>query len=163
MDIIQIVGYKNSGKTTIAAQFIEYAINKGIRTASLKHHGHGGKPEGIKDTDSEKHSQAGAVISGVEGGNVFQLSKENWTVEEMIYIYSMMHIDLLVMEGFKSCSFPKVLLVSREEELELLDQVENVQAIITQVALEKHSYPFPVFHVSEINRIYKWLEEQLQN
>ncbi|WP_080872874.1 molybdopterin-guanine dinucleotide biosynthesis protein B [Oceanobacillus timonensis] len=162
MDIIQIVGYKNSGKTTVATTFIEYATKKGIRTASLKHHGHGGIPEGIKDTDSEKHRLAGAIISGVEGGSVFQLSKENWTVDEMIPIYNMMHIDLLIMEGFKSYPFPKVLLISRKEELDLLDQVENVQAIITRVALEKNSYPFPVFHSFEINRICKWLEGQLK-
>ncbi|UUI39389.1 molybdopterin-guanine dinucleotide biosynthesis protein B [Oceanobacillus oncorhynchi] len=162
MDIIQVVGYKNSGKTSLACKLIEHAAKKGFRTASLKHHGHGGVPEGISDTDSEKHKQAGSLISGVEGDGVFQLSKENWTLYEMIQIYEWMQINLLIIEGFKAYSFPKVVLISDEKDLELLDKVENVKAIIARVALEKNAYPFPVFQQHDYNGICKWLEEQLK-
>lgn len=161
MNIIQIVGYKNSGKTTLAAKLIEHAAQKGFRTASLKHHGHGGVPEGIYDTDSEKHRQAGALISGVEGDGIFQLSKENWTLDEMIQIYEFMHVNLLIIEGFKACSFPKVVLISNEKDFELLDKVENVKAVITRVALER-AYPFPIFQQRDMNGICKWLESQLK-
>lgn len=162
MEIIQIVGYKNSGKTTVSTKLIEYATKKGVRTASLKHHGHGGVPEGIYDTDSEKHKQAGSLISGVEGDGVFQLSKDYWTLDEIIQIYDVMHVDLLLIEGFKSYSFPKVVLISNKANLELLEKVKNIKAIITQVPLEKDSYPFPVFHRSEFGEIYKWFEEQIK-
>lgn len=162
MDIIQIVGYKNSGKTTLATKFIEYATKKGYQTASLKHHGHGGVPEGMYNTDSEKHKQAGSLISGVEGDGVFQLSKENWALDEMIQIYKWMHVDLLIIEGFKACSFPKAVLISDEKDLELLNKVENVKAVIARVSLEKNAYPFPVFQHRDINGICKWLEEQLK-
>lgn len=162
MDIIQLVGYKNSGKTTLATKLIEHAVQKGFRTASLKHHGHGGVPEGIHDTDSEKHKQAGSLISGVEGEGVFQLVKESWTLDEMIPIYERMHVDLLIIEGFKSYSFPKAVLISSEKDLELLAKVENVKAVIARVPLKKNAYPFPVFQHRDINGICKWLEEQLK-
>ena len=72
MDIIQIVGYKNSGKTALANEFISYLRNKGFLVGSLKHHGHGGTPAGIYNKDSESHRRNGAVVSGVKGEGMLQ-------------------------------------------------------------------------------------------
>ncbi|GAA3320219.1 hypothetical protein GCM10020331_030320 [Ectobacillus funiculus] len=41
--ILQIAGYQNSGKTTVAEQIISSLTKEGLRVASFKHHGHGGK------------------------------------------------------------------------------------------------------------------------
>ena len=42
--IFQIVGYQNSGKTTFLNKLISHLTAVGINTATIKHHGHGGKP-----------------------------------------------------------------------------------------------------------------------
>ncbi|MFD1848495.1 molybdopterin-guanine dinucleotide biosynthesis protein B [Oceanobacillus bengalensis] len=158
MDIVQIVGYKNSGKTTLATRVIEELISKGNRVASLKHHGHGGVPLGMKDTDSEKHSRAGALIAGVEGEGVLQLSQqEPWNLEQMIPIYEMMSIDILVIEGFKNKGFNKIVLINKVEELPLLESVTNIKAVISSVSLINKSINYPVFKRHEVEKFCEWL------
>src|SRR5690625_2441125 len=104
MKIMQIVGYKNSGKTTVAKRLIELLSMKSVRVASLKHHGHGGVPLGFEATDSEEHRQAGALIAGVEGAGVLQLSNHHaWRMEQMVAIYKLLHIEVLMMEGHLVC------------------------------------------------------------
>src|SRR5690625_1984789 len=89
MKTMQIVGYKSSGKTTLTTRLIELLSARSVRVASLKHHGHGGVPLGLEETDSEKHRQAGALIAGVEGAGVLQLSNHHaWRMEQMVAIRS---------------------------------------------------------------------------
>ena len=54
--VFQIVGYQNSGKTTLMEKVISGAAEKGVRVAYIKHHGHGGAPDA---KDSTRHQQAG--------------------------------------------------------------------------------------------------------
>lgn len=162
MFILQIVGYKNSGKTTLTSNLIEYFTSLGIRTASLKHHGHGGVPEGLDSTDSERHRNAGSIIAGVEGEGLFQLSKKNWKLSEMIEIYKMMQVDLLLIEGFKRASYPKVVLISKEEDLTLVEEVSNIKAIISRIPLAQNSRPFPLFHITEMEHILQWLRSEMK-
>src|SRR5690625_4756248 len=117
MDIIQIIGYKNSGKTKLSETLIQFFSQKNIRVASLKHHGHGGIPYGIEETDSEKHRQAGALIAGVKGENLLQLSNQHpWKMEQMISIYKLLNIELLILEGFKQYHYDKIVLIRGLED-----------------------------------------------
>lgn len=157
MEIIQIVGFKNSGKTTLASKMIAMLSESGYTVASLKHHGHGGAPIGLENTDSAKHKQAGAVISGVEGEGILQLSAASWDVEQLIAIYQLMGVDVLVMEGFKKEPFPKVVLINREEDFSLLEQVKNIQAVITSLSFDT-PVMYPVFKTSKIDEFYEWMK-----
>lgn len=66
--ILQIVGFQNSGKTTLSEKLIFRASKAGLKAASIKHHGHGGPPDNeLSSKDSIRHHEAGAVISSVEG------------------------------------------------------------------------------------------------
>ena len=160
MEIIQIVGFKNSGKTTLASKMIAMLSESGHTVASLKHHGHGGAPIGLENTDSAKHKQAGAVISGVEGEGILQLSAASWDVEQLIAIYQLMGVDVLVMEGFKKEPFPKVVLINREEDFSLLEQVKNIQAVITSLSFDT-PVMYPVFKTSKIDEFYEWMKRNL--
>jgi len=160
MEIIQIVGYKNSGKTTLAEMLIKTLSQHGLRVASLKHHGHGGTPSGIENTDSEKHRRSGALIAGVEGEGVFQLSKDEiWDVAQMTEIYEQFNIDILIVEGFKNENFKKIVTLHKKEDIQLLDQLSNIQAVITTVRLDREDYPYPVFRREEAallcNQVYE--------
>lgn len=162
MDIIQIVGYKNSGKTTTVNALIKAFSEKGLRVATLKHHGHGGIPIGLDDTDSERHRKAGAVISGVEGEGILQLSTScSWDIEQMIAIYERMYIEILIIEGFKKENFKKVVLINQEEDLVLLEQVTKIQAVITSVPLKGNAYSYPIFDRNE-RRFYDWMLRNYQ-
>ncbi|HLR07734.1 MAG TPA: molybdopterin-guanine dinucleotide biosynthesis protein B [Bacillota bacterium] len=158
MKIIQVVGYKNSGKTTLASQIIGILASKGLRVASLKHHGHGGLPLGFENTDSEKHKQAGAIIAGVEGEGVLQLSADTWDVDQMTAIYRWVGTDVLVIEGYKQFSFPKVVLINETDDLSILQRVDNVTAIVTSITLNKaFTDSYLVFYRNALAPFYEWI------
>ena len=84
--IFQVVGYQNSGKTTITAKLIETLGESGFKTVTIKHHGHGGRPDTAKQKDTEKHLDAGALASIIEGDGRLILQADNYesTLEEQI-------------------------------------------------------------------------------
>lgn len=43
--ILQIVGYQNSGKTTLVEKVVHALAERKMKVATIKHHGHGGFPE----------------------------------------------------------------------------------------------------------------------
>ena len=150
MEIIQVIGYKNSGKTTAAMALINYLSRQGITVASLKHHGHGGIPIGLDSKDSSEHYQAGAAVSGVEGAGLFQLMKqEPWELVQLIMIYELMDVDYLIIEGFKKEDFKKIVMINKEEDLPLLEQTTNIFAAVTNLPLEKNA-TYPIFKPSEL-------------
>lgn len=156
--ILQIVGYQNSGKTTLMTKLIAEAGQQDWTVASLKHHGHGGVPDLPKNQkDSERYRQAGALAAGVEGGGVLQITvaKSNWQLEEILPLYNSLPIDLVLIEGYKRASYPKVVLIKEQHELELLEQLTNVQAVISWKAITQQS-TYPVFLLSEEDKYMNW-------
>lgn len=58
--VLQIIGYKNSGKTTLVCRLIEALSAQGIRVGSAKHDAHSFQLDD-PGTDSSKHLLHGAV------------------------------------------------------------------------------------------------------
>ncbi|WP_158595156.1 molybdopterin-guanine dinucleotide biosynthesis protein B [Oceanobacillus piezotolerans] len=162
METIQIVGYKNSGKTTTAIKLIEKFSQRGIQVASLKHHGHGGIPLGLENKDSFKHQQAGAMISGVEGEGILQLAKRKaWSLEQILAIYEIFGVDLLILEGFKREHYQKVVLINKEEDLILLDETTNILAVISSIPVKSSSYI--TFNTYELQDFCDWMLQWYKN
>jgi molybdopterin-guanine dinucleotide biosynthesis protein B len=141
-NVFQVVGYQNSGKTTLMEKLITGAVEKGLRVASIKHHGHGGPPD---TKDSTRHQQAGAIVAGVEGDGTLQLNiqRDGWLLDDIIALYELFPIDLILVEGYKRERYPKVVIIRTEEDLPLLD-LENIQCVISWIDLNEPRYP--VFH-----------------
>ncbi|SHF91847.1 molybdopterin-guanine dinucleotide biosynthesis protein B [Ornithinibacillus halophilus] len=151
MNVIQVVGYKNRGKTTLVTKIVDFLANQGIRVGTLKHHGHGGLPIGFSNTDSQRHKRAGATISGVEGDGLLQLSISNeWKLPELIAIYEHLGIEMLVIEGFKYEHYNKVLLINDESDLPLLHELTNVVAVVTTSIFNNG---FPTFQPTEVEEL----------
>lgn len=128
--IYQVVGYKNTGKTTLMEKLIQYFSDLGVNVGTLKHHGHGGPLKTVEGTDSFRHSQSGSHISAVQGENELQLST-NFQMElaELIEMYTFFNIELLLIEGYKYADYPKIVLLRNEEDIHLLDELTNIKAI----------------------------------
>lgn len=60
--ILQIVGYKKSGKTTLMRHIVSFLKSHGYTVATIKHHGHGKEDIQLQDSDVDhmKHFEAGA-------------------------------------------------------------------------------------------------------
>lgn len=100
--ILQIVGYQNSGKTTLVEKIVHVLAESEMKVATIKHHGHGGFPE-VAQKDSERHRKAGAVVSSVEGAGLLSLSslKKKWSLQEIIRLYEFFEVDTILIEGYK--------------------------------------------------------------
>lgn len=162
--ILQIVGYQNSGKTTLTERLIQAFSDEGMKVATIKHHGHGGYPE-MPQKDSERHRQAGAVVSAVEGAGLLSLSslRDEWSLKEIIRLYQFFEVDLILIEGYKTENYPKVVLIRRNEDIALLDKVENVMAVITWTdAVQSLQETYKTFHITEEELYMEWLVQTIR-
>ncbi|PLT30406.1 molybdopterin-guanine dinucleotide biosynthesis protein B [Peribacillus deserti] len=131
--IFQICGFQNSGKTTLLTALIQALKDKGVESAVIKHHGHGG-PLAVRENqkDSEKYLQAGAVVSLAAGRRDLQLlaNVKEWDLERKIQFMSFFNPDLILIEGYKYEKYPKAVLLKNKEDAALIDETLNVKAAV---------------------------------
>ncbi|WP_257391790.1 molybdopterin-guanine dinucleotide biosynthesis protein B [Mesobacillus jeotgali] len=152
--LFQLAGYQNSGKTTLSLRLIQQLAQAGLRVATVKHHGHGGKPDIVETKDSGRHVHAGAAVSLVEGGGrmVLQAEKGQWSLAEEIEVLTCFKPDVILIEGYKTEPYPKAVILRDEADLELLDRLSNIQAIFyrdQKLAAQLKDCPLPNFHMEE--------------
>ena len=110
VNIIGIVGWKNSGKTTLASALIRELSSRGLRVNSIKHAHHGVDVD-QPGTDSYQHREAGAQEVLLAGGQRFAIMHElrgaaEPTMDELLARLG--PCDWVVVEGFKFHSHPKI-------------------------------------------------------
>jgi molybdopterin-guanine dinucleotide biosynthesis protein B len=164
--ILQVVGFKNSGKTTVVSNMIQFASVNGFKLGSIKHHGHGGHPD-LPDgwRDSDRHLQAGAVVSVVEGEGKLHLvgQKESWKLEEILFLYQTMNVDGILVEGYKKAHYPKIVMLRQKEDLVLLEELEGVVGVIHDHSIPKINLPSPSFLFKEKERYCQWFLDYLRS
>lgn len=158
MKVIQIVGYKNSGKTTFAKELITYLSTRGITVGSLKNHGHGGLPIGIEDTDSEQHRAAGSTIAGVIGEGRLQLSHaKRWEIDDILLVYEKLGTELLIIEGFKLLPFFKIVLLKNVDDIQLIEMLDNIKGVIKSNEIEIENFDGAIFQYDDTGKAAEWI------
>lgn len=127
--IIQVVGYKNTGKTTMTASLIAGLAVKGLKVAAIKHDGHDHFEMDQEGTDSYQFGKAGAAAVAVMSSNRTAIVKQQHTsLEDMLKEFS--QYDWVVVEGFKYAAYPKLVMVRHEDDLKLVSQLQSVVGIV---------------------------------
>jgi molybdopterin-guanine dinucleotide biosynthesis protein B len=132
MKTLHIVGFKNSGKTTLVVRWVRLLKEKGFSVAVLKHHGHGGQPA-MPDasTDTMRFFDSGADVAVVAGGGAVQLlvneEPEFTRLKEMAAIRQP---DILLIEGYKEQRGDKVVLLRNVEDWETLQNLCGIQLVV---------------------------------
>ncbi|MFK3937153.1 molybdopterin-guanine dinucleotide biosynthesis protein B [Alkalihalobacillus sp. NPDC078783] len=142
--IVQIVGFKNSGKTTLMNQLIQEAVNYKLEVGTIKHHGHGGVPDvPITQNDSARHFSHGATVSAVEGAGSLQLqaSVPDGDLASSVQILENWPLDLILIEGYKQWAYPKIVLLRSEDDQSLLDLTHIVAVVLEDQMDLTQSYP----------------------
>lgn len=103
MNVIGIVGWKNSGKTTLAAALIRELSGRGLTVSSIKHAHHMVDVD-QPGTDSYKHREAGAREVILAGGQRIAIMHElrgagEPSLEDLLARLS--PCDWVVVEGYK--------------------------------------------------------------
>lgn len=128
MIVLQIAGYKNSGKTTLATAIVRRLSSRGYLIGTIKHDAHRFEPD-VPGTDSWKHREAGAYATAVTSP-----SRTAWTMERPTSLETLLNemrqhaLDAVIVEGFKDAPYPKVVLLRDEADTELL-RLPNIVAV----------------------------------
>lgn len=157
---LHVVGYKNSGKTTLISNWVKDLKQAGLQVAVIKHHGHGAKlamPDERKD--SMQYLTAGADASIVAGGGYTQhILQQELNFTDLMNLAKEQHPDIVLIEGYKEEDGPKVVLVKEEQDWETLRQISNIELVI---GIEKTE--FPTISAREDRQALKdWLETWIQ-
>ena len=109
--VVCIIGKKKSGKTTTAVGLVQELVARGLRVMSAKH-GHGFELD-TPGTDSFRHRHEGGAHRVVMAGPGQVAVMGQWgdggepSLEELVAAY-LGDADVVVAEGFKSSSYPKI-------------------------------------------------------
>ncbi|WLF30296.1 molybdopterin-guanine dinucleotide biosynthesis protein B [Bacillus altitudinis] len=148
LNILQVVGYQNSGKTTLIEKLCQLADEEEMKLGCFKHHGHGGKPDRLfKQKDTDRYVQAGAFAAGVEGEGECHFFIRHMTFTQLINMCQHLPLDAVLIEGYKQAPYRKILCVKDEQELIDLSTLSHIQAAIyfNKEIQFTEKYPFPVF------------------
>lgn len=154
--IVAVVGYSNSGKTTVAAAIIRCLSEQGHRIAAVKHAPHGHRVD-KKGSDSDRLYEAGAVAVVVASpGQVTSVVQTGGDMPlEQIVASLGPGYDLVVAEGFKESSVPKVLVTSGSES------TPRVQDIIAVVGEGGGSLDVPRYTLQETDGLAQQVRAQV--
>lgn len=145
---------------------IEKCTDQGWQVASIKHHGHNvaQKREGSLK-DSQRHEQAGAFMTAVEGGGSLQIHIKNqeWSLAKLIQLYQSFSPDVILVEGFKKDNYPKVVLLRGEEDLKLLQEADEVLCAITWKPLKVESLNYPIYNLLESDMYLEFILRKLSD
>ena len=139
--ILQVVGYKNSGKTTLSCQLIAALTARGVRVGSAKHDAHHFELDDI-GTDSSKHLASGAIQTVLTSKTATRLMRPSEISLEEIAEQMAGSVDLIIAEGFKTAPYPKIALLRDLNDLDpLLMHTSNIKLLISWVSsLSEEAY-----------------------
>ncbi len=134
---VGIIGWQNSGKTTLVVDLVKHLSKQGYKVSTVKHAHHAfdiDKP----GKDSFKHREAGAMEVMVASDTRWALMRELEVETQPALpelVARMDSADIILAEGFKSGGHPKIE-VWRNPETELLARTDpNVIAMVTPRAV----------------------------
>jgi molybdopterin-guanine dinucleotide biosynthesis protein MobB len=110
MRMIGLAGWSGSGKTTLVTKVLPVLIGRGLKVSTLKHAHHGFDLD-QPGKDSFMHRAAGAsevIISSAKRWAVLHELREEpeWNMPALLQ--KITPVDLVLVEGYKRESFPKV-------------------------------------------------------
>lgn len=134
--ILQVVGYKNSGKTTLVRNMLRYLTSRcGWRIATIKHD-HAQFELDHRGSDTWQHRQAGSALTLIHSPDQLGLTmrvEQAHSLQRLVDIIGLLGTyDAILVEGYKQEHFPKVVLLRSEHDLELIDRLSHILAVVVQ-------------------------------
>lgn len=155
--IIQVVGHKNAGKTTLICQLIERWVARGFRVGTIKHDAHSFEMD-YPGKDTWKHREAGAEVVAITAKEQTAMIEKRYTPLDKL-LEKMTGVDIVLIEGFKLEDYSKILILKNREEMSLFKPIENVIAIASWVPGIQWG-DIPVFPIYDVDGMLKWIEEK---
>ncbi|MDQ6956445.1 MAG: molybdopterin-guanine dinucleotide biosynthesis protein B [Mariprofundaceae bacterium] len=147
--VLAIVGFSNSGKTTLMEKLIVELASRGLRVASIKHSHH--QPE--MDTpgkDSWRHKQAGAQASMLVGPEkmLMVVDIDSQPTPRQLADCYFSDYDLVLVEGYASMACRKVEVVRGGHSTDLRCDEQDLLAVVTD--MEELSIAVPKLKLNDV-------------
>lgn len=134
MKILGVIGWRNSGKTTLIVELIERFTSAGLSVSSIKHAHHAFEID-YPGKDSYRHREAGArevLVASSKRWALIHQSKEEEEPDLAFLLSRMSKADLVLVEGFKQHPHPKLEVYLKGQENPLLAPGDpSIIAIVT--------------------------------
>ncbi|EAF4521659.1 TPA: molybdopterin-guanine dinucleotide biosynthesis protein B [Listeria monocytogenes] len=136
--ILQIIGFKNSGKTTLLNALIRASRKENYTVSAIKHDAHDFSVDHA-GTDSYSFQESGAEAVVIANSRQYAVMEQTG-IDLKTAIQKLPESDIVLIEGYKEGPFPKIILVSEQAEIELLNNSKAVHKIATHnPALKKEA------------------------
>ena len=154
MKIFGLAGWSGSGKTTLIVKLMPELVGRGFEVSTMKHAHHNFDID-EPGKDSYEHRVAGAKEVMISAANRWALmhelrGEEKPSVEELIG--RMTPVDLLLVEGFKWHSHPKIE-VHRPSVGKPLLQKDDKEIVAVASDEEIAGLPVPVLDINDSGTI----------
>ncbi|MCJ8012490.1 molybdopterin-guanine dinucleotide biosynthesis protein B [Paenibacillus sp. KQZ6P-2] len=163
--VCQVVGYKNSGKTTLVCSLVEKLNEQGYQVAVIKHDAHDFEMD-QPGTDSYRHRAAGAsAIALVSSRKTAVIREEEIALDELVMGFS--EYDMVLVEGFKQERYPKLVMIRTAEDRELISSLASVIGVVTWLPVEETlagldvntAGKLAVFGKDDVEQIADWIQK----
>ena len=155
MKTIAVIGWKNSGKTTLVSRLVSHLKKKKFKVGVVKHAHHTFDID-HPNTDSYKIREAGSykttIVSEKRLAHIEEKISPEIDIEELIKLNK--GCDILIFEGFKKIkklSKIEVNLTKNNKEL-LYKSLDNVKLLVSD---DMSEHPIKVLRHDQVNEITK--------
>lgn len=156
--VLSIVGKSGSGKTTLIERILPLLKARGLKVGTLKHDVHGFTMD-HEGKDTYRHFAAGAdrvVIAG-PAETAFRERNAGPPESKDLLARFMDGMDLVLTEGYKTGSWPKVEVVRRARSgAPLCAGDPELRALVTDL---EGPWDLPVFGLDEAEAVAAWIAE----
>lgn len=169
--VLQVIGYKNSGKTTTVTKIVDFLTKRGLKLATIKHDAHGFEWD-QPNTDTWQHQQSGASLTLIQSPHQLGLIAKQHTeyaLEQLLIMIAMLdQYDMIIIEGYKRENYPKLVLIREQEDFELL-HAQHIELVMfwqeedRRYFLQEQQagvYPsYPSLLIQDSDALLQWVAE----
>ena len=155
MKTIAVIGWKNSGKTTLVSRLVAHLRKKKFKVGVVKHAHHSFDID-HPNTDSYKIREAGSykttIVSEKRLAHIEEKISPEIDIEELIKLNE--GCDILIFEGFKKIKkLSKIEVNLKKNNKELLyKSLDNVKLLVSD---DMSEHPIKVLRHDQVNEIAK--------
>jgi molybdopterin-guanine dinucleotide biosynthesis protein MobB len=155
--IISIVGKSSSGKTTLLEGIIGELRRRGRRVAIVKHSHHADDLD-TPSKDTWRFTRAGSALSAINSLDHLAIYRrvEHYFDPQEISTSICWDFDVILTEGFKSSSYPKIEVHRAEQGADLVSEPGQLLAVVTDQPLD---LPVPQFPHGDVTGIADFIEK----
>ena len=153
MKVFGIIGWKNSGKTGLMERLLAHLIARGLTVSTVKHVHHDVDLD-QPGKDTHRHRQAGAIETVLASAQRFALMHEHRGPEPDLktILARLAPVDLVLVEGFKRDSHPKIEVFRAEAGHHLIQPTDPfTRAVATDADLGP--LPVPVLDLNDTQAV----------